>query len=167
MEKILIYGYGNPGRYDDGLGNEFVNKIENWIKENNITNIDVDSNYQLNIEDAEVISHYDKVIFVDASEEPIDDFYFSYVEASDAHIEFTMHAVSTSFVVDLCQKIYNKTPEVYLIHIKGYVWDFEEKITEEAMNNLNKAFDFITDKLINKVDLKSIAKKPLKLFTNN
>lgn len=166
-KKILIYGYGNPGRQDDGLGNEFVNLIENWVRENKILNISTDSNYQLNIEDSEVISNYDTVIFVDASEEAIEEYYFSVVEPSVLHIEFTMHAVSPSFVVNLCQEIYKKTPEVFLLHIKGYKWDFEESISENAILNLNKAFTFLTSLLNSKADMKSHAKKPLAVYFNN
>ncbi len=99
--QILIYGYGNPGRTDDGLGNEFINRIEKWIKENELKGIEVDSNYQLNIEDADIISKNNYVIFVDASEEDIDDYIFTKVEPSNASVEFTMHAVSSAFVSGL------------------------------------------------------------------
>ena len=77
--QILIYGYGNPGREDDGLGIELVNKLEGWAAENQLSDIEFDNNYQLNIEDAEVISQKDLVIFADASEEEIEDFCFSVV----------------------------------------------------------------------------------------
>ena len=74
MTNVLLYGYGNPGRQDDGLGNAFIDRIEEWIKEEGLENIELDSNYQLNIEDAEAISNYDIAIFIDASVEEIDDF---------------------------------------------------------------------------------------------
>ena len=28
--RILIYGYGNPGRQDDGLGIRLSEELENW-----------------------------------------------------------------------------------------------------------------------------------------
>jgi hydrogenase maturation protease len=143
--KTLIYGYGNPGRQDDGLGNVMIDKVDQWLEEEGITHIETDSNYQLNIEDADAISDKDLVVFVDASIEEIDDFILTKVEPSDATIEFTMHAVSTSFVLDLCKKIYNKNPETYLIHIKGYEWDFKEGLTPKAEENLNKAFKAIKE----------------------
>ena len=62
MKKVLIYGYGNPGRQDDALGILLVEKMELWAKENGLGFIDFDSNYQLNIEDAMAISEYDIVI---------------------------------------------------------------------------------------------------------
>ena len=68
LEKtVLIYGYGNPGRQDDGLGNEFVEIMEKWIADEGIKNVFTDSNYQLNIEDADTISSKDIVVFVDAT----------------------------------------------------------------------------------------------------
>ncbi|MCF7794113.1 MAG: hydrogenase maturation protease [Candidatus Cloacimonetes bacterium] len=147
--KILFYGYGNPGRQDDALGISFVDEMQKWVKAQKIENIDFDSNYQLNIEDAEVISNYDVVIFADASMEPIDSFDFSEVEPDDAQVEFTMHAVSVSFVVDLCQKMYGKAPKAYLVHIKGYEWelDFDKRLSAKAEENLREALKFMKGKL--------------------
>ncbi len=148
MSKILLYAYGNPGRQDDCLANELIEKIQLWAEKKGLDYIDFDSNYQLNIEDAEQISHYDKVIFADASTEQIDDYYLSKVKPNDAKVEFSMHAVSPSYVLDLCKRIYNKTPETFLLHIKGYKWDFMSPMTEEAQQNLEKAFNFLKYKLL-------------------
>ncbi len=76
-KKILLYGYGNPGRQDDALGIRFIERMQVWVKEKGLDNIFFDSNYQLNIEDADTISDYDIVYFVDASMEPIEDFTIS------------------------------------------------------------------------------------------
>jgi len=138
-KKILIYGYGNPGRYDDGLGIRLVEEIEDWIIKNKLDYVDCDSNYQLNIEDAEIISKYDIVLFADASEEEIKNVSITRVSPSDSKIEFTMHAVSPAFVLDLCNQIYGKTPETWLIHIKGQDWQFNEGLSEIAEKNLSIA----------------------------
>ena len=154
MRKTLIYAFGNPGRQDDALGNELVEAIQLWIDDNNIQGVDCDSNYQLNIEDSELISHYDKVFFVDASMASIEDVTFTKVEPSDAKVEFSMHAVSPAFVVDLCKKMYPNLPEAYLVQIKGYQWDFMEAMTEKAHLNLRKAISLMKYKLL--VDYKPI-----------
>ncbi|MFW5770323.1 MAG: Ni/Fe hydrogenase, partial [Spirochaetota bacterium] len=65
----MIYGYGNPGRQDDGVGNAVVDELEGFIRERYIPGVSFDSNYQLNIEDATVIYGKDLVIFVDATTE--------------------------------------------------------------------------------------------------
>lgn len=144
MRKCLIYGYGNPGREDDGLGAAFVHKMEQWLMDHPISGIGIDCNYQLNIEDAEKISAYDEVLFIDASQEDIENYHISRVDPSASRIEFSMHAVSVGFVLDLCRKMFKKTPDTYLLHIKGYGWDFKEKLTEQAAVNLELAFNFVS-----------------------
>ncbi len=141
MKKILVYGYGNPGRQDDGIGARFVELISEWIEKENISGIYTDCNYQLNIEDSSLVADYDIIFFVDASVvEEVEYYKLEKVEPNNATIEFTMHAVSTAYVIDLCQKIYHKTPEAYVLHIKAYEFDFVEEITPKALHNLNDAF---------------------------
>jgi hydrogenase maturation protease len=140
--KILIYGYGNPGRQDDGLGNYFVDQAKAWAEKNGLDHISFDSNYQLNIEDAAEISDKDIVIFVDASIEEIESFLLDEITPDDK-VEFSMHAVSASYVVHLCNDIYGKSPKAFLLHIKGYEWEFMEGITEKALQNFESAFDYM------------------------
>ena len=146
--EILIYGYGNPGRQDDGLGNLFVEKTRQWAASEGLDHIAFDSNYQLNIEDAAEIAGKDIVIFVDASIEDIEKFELSEI-TPESKVEFSMHSVSPAFVVKLCQDIYPETPKAYLLHLKGYEWEFMEGITREAMNNMEAAFEFIKPLLLN------------------
>lgn len=143
MQKTLIYGYGNPGREDDGLGARFIEQIEAWIKENKTEGVSTDCNYQLNIEDSALISEYDCVYFVDASVAEIDNYMLESIKPNDARIEFTMHAVSVAYVVDLCRKIYGREPEAYVLHIRGYEWGFAERLSPGAEKNLTEALDFL------------------------
>lgn len=154
MSNIIVYGYGNPGRYDDGIGPTIAEEIARWADENKLSNIHTDSNYQLNIEDADTIKDYDIVIFVDASIEPIEDFCLTEVYPSD-HVDFTMHAVSPSFVLDLCKKMYPNTPETYLLHVKGYEFELKEGMSPTARQNMKKATDYLKSILINPSDIKN------------
>lgn len=151
--EILIYGYGNPGRQDDGLGNLFVERARAWVEEQELQHISFDSNYQLNIEDAAEISGKDIVIFVDASIENIDTFKLDEITPEDK-AEFSMHSVSAAYVVHLCNDIYGKTPKSFMLHIKGYEWEFMEGITDKAMANFEKAFEY----------MKPLLASPQKLF---
>ncbi|MBN2273020.1 MAG: hypothetical protein JXK95_01695 [Bacteroidales bacterium] len=145
--KILVYGYGNPGRQDDGLGVLLSEIIEKWARENNLNNLQTDSNYQLNIEDALRVSAFELVIFADASQEDIDNYAFTPVEPS-AKVDFTMHAVSPAFIINLCHEIYQKTPPAYLLHIRGYKWEFMEEPTPEAFKNLERAALFLKNQIM-------------------
>ncbi|MCB0806761.1 MAG: hydrogenase maturation protease [Bacteroidales bacterium] len=145
-KKILIYGYGNPGRQDDGLGNALVEDLENRARQEGLDHLFFDSNYQLNIEDAANIAEMDLVIFADASTEEINDIDFTPVDES-THVAFTSHAASPGYIVNLCREIYEKTPAVYLLHIKGYEWAFKEGLTAKAYKNLELASSFIQSKI--------------------
>jgi hydrogenase maturation protease len=140
--KILIYGYGNPGRQDDGAGVVLAEQIESWAHEQGISRVSTDSNYQLNLEDASAISEYDIVIFADASQSEINDFLFERLEPS-ASVEFTMHAVAPSFILHLCKQVFDRSPETYILHIKGYSWEFMNDMTEQAKANTNDAIQFL------------------------
>lgn len=142
MKKVLIYGYGNPGRQDDALGILLVDQMEKWVKENQLESIYFDSNYQLNIEDALEISEYDLVIFADASVEEITDVEISRVIPCQK-TEFTMHAMAPEFVLHLCQSLYGKFPETFLIHIKGYEFDFLGQLSHQAEINLTVALELL------------------------
>ena len=141
MKKILLHAYGNPGRGDDGLGNEFIKEIERWIAENNVHVIETDSSYQLNIEDASVIAEFDIVIFVDASKAEIESHSFTQIQP-EATQSFTTHSLSLSSLLALCIELYGHSPLVYLLQIKGYQWEFGEGLSTDASKNLENALEF-------------------------
>ena len=139
--KILVYGYGNPGRQDDALGLKLAEEVHIWAEKLGYDFIQTDSNYQLNIEDASTVNGSDLVIFADASKEDITDFKFTLL-SPDPKVDFTMHHVSPAFILQLCNEIYGQIPETYLLHIKGYQWDFMGDITPEAEINFKKALEY-------------------------
>jgi hydrogenase maturation protease len=153
-KRILIYAFGNPGRQDDGLGNRLVEELEPWLHEQGFAHVTTESNYQLNIEDADNIKDRDIVVFVDASIEDINDFHLGIVEPSEGRSEFTMHAASPAYILALCIKLYQKHPETYLLQIRGYEWEFLEKLSSRAEQNLALAMGFIRER-ISKEDFRS------------
>lgn len=152
IPKILVYGYGNPGRQDDGLGIMLADEIEKWSTAQKLENVSTDSNYQLNLEDAAGIANYDVVVFADASREDITHFSLVTLEPSDV-VEFSMHAVSPAFILHLCIQVFHHKPRTYLLHIRGYEWEFMGQLTENARENLNLAVEntkrFILDNTMN------------------
>jgi len=142
--RILVYGYGNPGRQDDGAGVLLAERIEQWTCDLQLDQVQTDSNYQLNLEDAAGIANYDLVIFADASREDIEDYRLDPLIASE-RVEFTMHAVSAAFILHLCREVFNHRPEAYLLHIRGYEWEFMGGMTEKAGKNLAGALQCIQE----------------------
>ena len=137
-KSILVYGFGNPGRQDDGLGPAIIERLEN----EGIPGVVTDCNYQLNIEDAYSVAENDVVVFVDASLDADEPFSFSRIEAS-AEITFTTHSMSPQSVLALCAELYDRKLEAFVLGIKGYEWDFEVGLTSKAENNFNEAYTFL------------------------
>lgn len=138
--EILIYGYGNPGRQDDGLAAELIHKTEIWLEQHPCENITLDANYQLQVEDITVMHNKNLLIFVDASmEDEVENFAFTTIEP-DSQATFSMHAVAPAYLLDLCQKVYGTHPPAFLLHIRGYEWKLNEEISAKALENLEKAW---------------------------
>lgn len=149
LPKILVYGYGNPGRQDDGLGVMLAEEIARWSDTLQLKHVDTDSNYQLNIEDAAGLGNYDIVVFADASLEEMPHFRLEPLKPSALN-EFTMHAVSPAFILHLCHEMFHNEPSAYVLHIRGYAWEFMEKMTDGAMENLARAAAYMKSFILEK-----------------
>lgn len=136
--RILVYGYGNPGREDDGLGVAMAHEIES----ERIPGVAVEMNYQLNVEDAFEIARYDTIVFADASMNDIGCFRFRAL-GPERGGSFTSHAFSPGSVLALCHELYNKQPRAFVLEIKGFSWEMREGMTGGAKHNLSVALDFL------------------------
>ena len=145
-DKILLFGYGNPGRGDDGLGPALAAAIE----ELGIEGVAVDADYQLNLEDASAISGYAAVVFADASAQGPAPFWFSPVDASTiGHVGWTSHSVSPAQVVALARDLFASKVPAYALGIRGYDFgELDEKMSELAHDNLAKAVAFARTALV-------------------
>jgi len=142
QNRILVYGYGNPGRQDDGLGPALVERLEG----ERLPGVATDSNYQLQIEDAAAVAESGTVIFVDAAVSGDEPFTFTELEPS-GEITFTTHSVSPGSVLALCHELYRKSVRAYVLAIRGYGWEFVEELTPAAEKNLEEAYRFLVGKI--------------------
>ena len=142
--KIIVLGIGNIGRQDDGLGWLFLD----FLKKQN-TNIELEYRYQLQIEDAELISNYDRVIFVDATKENTEDgFYLKNCHPSEKY-SFSTHALEPETILYLSNKLYDHNPEVSIFGIQGYEWELKIGLSDKANQNLNKSKIYFAEKVLN------------------
>lgn len=144
--KILVYGYGNPGREDDGLGPLMIENLEKGQDAWGLK-AELRSSYQLNIEDALLISEMDMVIFVDAAKEGKEPFSFEEVDPA-SRLDFFTHGLTAGEVVALSLHLYKKHPKTYLMGIKGYGWGMGEGLTDMARGNLREALSFLRESLL-------------------
>jgi len=149
-DKILLYGFGNPGRGDDGLGPALAAAIE----ELGLPNIAVDANYQLTVEDAAEIAGYDAVVFADAATQGSTPFWFSRIddltiERAGRAIGWTSHSVSPVQVVALAHGMFASKVAAYTLGIRGYEFgDLDEALSSRAIDNLTEAVTFARQALI-------------------
>ena len=139
---VLVYGYGNPGRQDDGLGVALAQQAEQ-----SGAALRVDSNYQLAAEDALTIADADVVIFADATTcDDVDAFAFSVLRPA-GEIAFSTHSMSPASVLALCRELYAKQPDAYLLQIRGEAWGLQEGLTQRAAGHLRQALAFLGEVL--------------------
>ncbi len=148
-KKVLLIGYGNPGRLDDGLGPALVASLEKL----EIPDLTVDSDYQLTVEDAAAVAEHDVVIFADASVNGAEPFSFTKIEPK-TEVSFTSHSVEPEAVLGMAHDLFSSHAEGYILGIRGYDYnEFGEILSENAKKNLFAAYEFIVD-VIKKSDFK-------------
>jgi hydrogenase maturation protease len=141
MKDLLIYGIGNPGRQDDGLGIEFVVEMEKWCKANSVKlTMDFQTNYQLNIEDADIIADYKLVVIADASKEITESYLFKRITPIPANHAMS-HFLSPGALLQLCNDLFGRSPGLYALHLAGYRWSFGKPATKKAKANLKHALE--------------------------
>lgn len=158
--RSLLIGIGNCERGDDGLGWAFLDKIKDWIPEH----MDMVYHYQLNVEDAEIIRHYDQVVFIDAFMGDLPNGFDLFECKAKAGSDVTTHEMKPESVLHLCETIYGNAPDAYLFLIKGYDFELGHIITEKAQVNLEKAVQYFEMKMMNpQMDLMASGKKELRM----
>ena len=141
-QRVLVLGYGNPGRLDDGLGPAFVEALEAM----SLPGVTVDANYQLNVEDAVELPKHDVVVFVDADASGAEPFYIRPVEPEGAEMSFSTHHVSPEAVVALGRDMFHASPAAYVIGIRGYEFnEFGQRLSAKAQANLTAALTFFQE----------------------
>lgn len=138
--EVLVFGIGNPLRGDDGLGFAFVNQL----KEDK--NIHLKHAYQLNIEDAEVIQQYKKVIFVDAAVDLEKDFKIVYMSPK-SQTQFSSHSLDIPTVMSICLEVYQRLPTVILLKIKGDKFGLNDQLSELSKKRLDLALNILSELL--------------------
>jgi hydrogenase maturation protease len=137
--QILVIGIGNIGRGDDGLGwklAEILNDLE-------IENVTVEYRYQLQVEDAHLVSEFRTVIFIDASHEQVEGgFSFKPCLPAD-HYFYSSHMQSPETILYLTDTLYKQSPEAFILAIEGEKWDLGETISGKANQYLQQAFSFL------------------------
>lgn len=137
----LICGIGNVGRQDDGLGWAVID----WIEDSGLaTQAECLRLYQLQLQDAELLSRKRRVLFVDATqEEAVAGFDWRRPQPKQDY-SFSSHAVSVPALMATCQTCFGMLPDTYLLAIRGYAWELQQGLSPLAQQNLSTTLRFLT-----------------------
>ena len=142
--KTLLLGWGNPGRQDDGLGPALALLVAG----DSIDGVTVDTDYQLQIEDAAEIARHERVVFVDADRSGPAPFSCRRLHPSSSGLSFSSHSVSPAALLTLSQRLFGRLPEAWLVGVRGYRFDeLEEELSSGARENLRAAASYMSSAL--------------------
>ena len=142
---IRLIGYGNPGRGDDGLGPALAARMMD------VHGIVATTDYQLTVDHALLIAEADRVVFADAVMRSQAPFEFGPVAASTSH-DVTSHSLSPQAVLALCNTLYGRMPEAFVLGIGGHEFgEVKEGLSPQAQQNLSLAEVFLRDWLTAKI----------------
>ena len=137
--RVLVIGYGNPGRLDDGLGQALAERIEAL----GLPGVATEVCYQLAAEHALSVAGFDTVVFADADTEGDGPYTCRRLEPLALSC-FTTHHLDPRAVLGLARDVYGAEPAGYLLGIRGYEFnEFDERLSRRAADNLDAAVQFI------------------------
>ena len=137
---VLIIGYGNPGRLDDGLGPELARTIESL----DLPGVTAEADYQLTVEDAADVAQHAVVLFADADLVGPEPFHVERIYPGSTGMSFSSHSVSPQAVLALAKELFGAEPEAYLMGIRGHQFNaFGERLSAKARANLNAAVAYV------------------------
>ena len=136
MNETLLIGIGNSGRSDDGLGWAFLDRVQ---QETAFVG-QVEFRYQLQVEDAALISDVDHVIFIDSYRGDLPNgFQLTRCEPS-REFAFTTHVLPPGAVLFLCKDLYGRVPRADTLMIQGASWGLGIGMSPEAERHLENAY---------------------------
>ncbi|MDD5266591.1 MAG: hydrogenase maturation protease [Methylococcales bacterium] len=150
VKTVLLFGYGNLSRGDDALGPLLLEYVESHC---NLEQIEILSDFQLQIEHALDLEDRSLVLFVDASVSCAGAFDFAAIEPSRDK-SYTTHAMSPAAVLDVYQSIKKQMPPpCFLLSIKAEKLELGEGLSPQAKHNLDQASHFAA-RLLQQPDIK-------------
>lgn len=152
MKNILLLGYGNPDREDDGvawhilhalavkMGLSAPNSYEDDFPQT--PRVDFAFHLQLTPEMAEDIAQYEHVCFVDAHTGNIpEDVRIIDVESDFQKSPFTHHLTAQS-LMSICETIYHRKPDAALLSVRGYQFLFSRLLSPPTAALVPEAVNF-------------------------
>jgi hydrogenase maturation protease len=140
---LLLLGYGNTLRSDDGAGQRVAETIADW----NLPNVRSLSLHQLTPELAADIAEAEAVIFVDAiapTEEPITQIKVVPIRAQETPTHWA-HFQDPRSLLALTQQVYSHAPSGWWILIPAVDFEFGEQFSAITQKGIADALTWIKE----------------------
>ncbi|HIC93914.1 MAG TPA: hydrogenase maturation protease [Anaerolineae bacterium] len=146
VSRVLVIGYGNPSRRDDGVGHYVVKALRRRSGEV----VDVLSFHQLVPELAERVADYDLVIFVDAHTNAYGEGLEIRPLRPDQGPSALSHHVRPEMVLAMAKALYGGEPRAFVFSIRGYDFGFGTELSEGTRKHADMAIERILEMVRNR-----------------
>lgn len=143
MAKVLIIGYGNPDREDDGVAWHILAGVARRLGR---PTLDIETGgqdqlgqspdllfvLQLTPELAELISEHDYVCFIDAhTGDYPEDLRFAFADAQFQNSPFTHHMTPQTCLA-LAEALHGRGPQAIIVSVKGHQFGFSHTLSAQT-----------------------------------
>jgi len=136
VRSVLVIGYGNTLRGDDGFGVAAAEQLRETSKTDQVR---VLTCQQLTPELASEMSKVDRVIMIDAARGNTPGLItVSKVEPESDLTTFT-HELRPSTLLACPQGLYGTCPETFLVSVTGYSFDFSDELSDYMTGMVSQA----------------------------
>ena len=134
MARILVVGYGNPMRSDDGLGWQIAVEL---FRTNRSPDVEVLPCHQLTPELAPVVSRADAVVFVDCEQGGSPgEICCREVRSESIPVSFTHHLTPGALLALSCE-LFGACPRAWLLSIQGQEYSPGESFSPEVAAHIS------------------------------
>jgi hydrogenase maturation protease len=139
VSEVLVIGYGNSLRGDDGIGPHLARAVEAWA----LPHLRVLAVYQLTPELAEAVAAARRVLFLDA-----------HADANNVPVRVSRlepaedsspsgHSVDPRALLRLARDLYGRAPESYWVTVEARDFGLGEGLSREAKAHCRAALECI------------------------
>ena len=145
MPRVLVIGYGNPLRGDDGLGWKIASGLAATIQGETIK---VLAMHQLTPELSELISEVEFVVFIDAAHvgRP-GSWKCETIEPKASSPQTLGHQLAPASLLDFARAIFKASPPAVLVSVAGSCFDCCQELTPPVAATLPAVEQFVREKI--------------------
>ena len=140
---VLVIGVGNPSRGDDALGPAFVERVGAALAaEMARGELELLTDFQLQVEHALDLQGRARVVFVDASVSAAAPFTYAAVAPALGPPAYTTHAMSPAALLATYRDVVGAPPPAFVLAIRGEAFELGAPLSAAARAHLDAALAF-------------------------